>query len=205
MNERCTSCATVWRYFCILGRDTYCLDWGLLCLRCLVLTAVALCLQFARTIFNVSSIISPLVSTVCQHFHEHYFYHVSAFNSILNVLLKENVSLYAIVAANIVMAERDVPVCIAPSSSVFVLHPSLHPTTHCWYISLHFQPPLPPSPLSSHLHSLPPAETINIMSRGWQCSFMEHCMFIRGRRSLREMLTVFINGPHPRLMRHGTS
>lgn len=30
-------------------------------------------------------------------------------------------------------------------------------------------------------------------------------MFIRGRRSLREMLTVFINGPHPRLMRHGTS
>lgn len=61
-------------------------------------------------------------------------------------------------------------------------------------------------------HLCPPAlapshqqQTINIMSRGWQCSFMEHCMFIRGRRSLREMLTVFINGPHPRLMRHGTS
>lgn len=60
-------------------------------------------------------------------------------------------------------------------------------------------PPHSPTP------SLPPAQTINIMSRGWRCSFMEHCMFIRGRRSLREMLTVFINGPHPRLMRHGTS
>lgn len=80
-------------------------------------------------------------------------------------------------------------------------------------------PPLPFLPLliadislSTSNHSsphlcppLPPAQTINIMSRGWQCSFMEHCMFIRGRRSLREMLTVFINGPHPRLMRHGTS
>lgn len=107
-------------------------------------------------------------------------------------------------ATNGAAAERDVPVCFPSSSSVFVhlpslialliadisLFPSNHPSPHL----------CPPILAPSHR-----APTINIMSRGWQCSFMEHCMFIRGRGSLREMLTVFINGPHPRLMRHGTS
>lgn len=114
----------------------------------------------------------------------------------------------AVVATDGVTAERDVPARFSSSSSVFVHLPlplSLPPP----YSSLIYLSSLPATPpLTSVLPvlaSLPPVQTINIMSRGWQCSFMEHCMFIRGRRSLREMLTVFINGPHPRLMRHGTS
>ena len=99
------------------------------------------------------------------------------------------------------------PVSLPLHLSLFTSPSSFHPPPpHSSLIYLSSLPATPPlTSVLPALASLPPAQTINIMSRGWQCSFMEHCMFIRGRRSLREMLTVFINGPHPRLMRHGTS